>query len=1348
MSLKRIYYTAVIFVFILVICTGCNNGIFNIKKPKSEPYVLRSFRDIPGVTAKEIADIEALKSAEKVFSLGVLSSTEAFIRPNGSYSGFNTLLARHLSDLFSIPFLLEVYSWDELLNGINNLEIDFLSAPAPEGQGYLTASLITERAVSVYVKEGGADIRTTNDLNGLEIGFIKGSLTEQLIRNIFHNLTFKTVLADNIKQAAGMLLEGEVDAVIASIPSEYDFNNYGKIIRLNILPFVYSPVCLVTANPRFEPVISVLNKYLETDGIDTLHNLYTHGENEYVQFLFESSLTPEETAYIDDLKNRRAKVPVAMESDNYPLCFYDATQEKFQGVAPDILKEISLMSGIEFENITDKNTQLSEIQNMVKSGQAALDAEMIFTSSRSEEFLWPDSPYFISNYVFLSKADYPDLKVYQVSRATVGYVNETAASEIYFQIAPNSSNHKSYSSRNEALDALEKDEIDLYITTDNILLYQTHFREKAGYKINISFDNSTGGSFLGLNKNEVILCSIINKAQNNINMEKIATSWTNRVYDYSKKAASERLIYMSIFAAILIIFLVFQIRLLLKNKKMIVKINRQNRLLNTVSHVSSILLEPAENQQADIDHFDETIRIAMCVMAEAVGVDRICIWINNSDDYGVLFSLWYEWEHGSFKSRKKSGCLAPDIDLKDHPDWNNTLTKGNCINSLVSDMVEADQTILLYRNIVSLLVVPVFLHDRFWGFVGFDHCNKKWLFKESELLILRSASRMMANTVIRNDMTEQLETAKEQAEKSNISKSIFLSHMSHEIRTPMNAILGIAEIQLQKENYTSDVGEAFEKIYESGDLLLNIINDILDLSKIESGKLEIMSVKYDLPSLINDTTQINRLRYDSKPIEFILQIDENLPLELYGDELRIKQILNNILSNAFKYTEEGKIEFSISVESDGGEDVTLVISVSDTGQGMTEEQIERLFEEYTRFNLDVNRTIIGAGLGMNITKRLVNLMNGGISVKSVPGSGSVFSVNIPQKRAGSEVCGKILVERLKKFNFQSNAILKKIQFLREYMPYGSVLIVDDVESNIYVAKGMMVSYGLNIDTASSGFEAIDKIKNGKSYDIIFMDHMMPKMDGIEAVKIIRSMGYTLPIVALTANALIGRATMFLQNGFDSFLSKPIDSRELNQILNDFIRSRKPPEVVEEARKIPAEKRMLPESVSSNSDIEKFFLHDAEKTVHELENINYDNDIDLYITSVHGIKSALANIGETGLSSAASMLEEAGNKRDTDLILNETPAFINALKSVIIKVKHTEEKKENLSEEDIVYLKEKLEIIKSACKNFEKNTAKAALYDLKKKIWSGKINNLLSNITFHILHSEFDEIDELIEKFNG
>jgi len=605
--------------------------------------------------------------------------------------------------------------------------------------------------------------------------------------------------------------------------------------------------------------------------------------------------------------------------------------------------------------------------------------------------------------------------------------------------------------------------------------------------------------------------------------------------------------------------------------------------------------------------------------------------------------------------------------------------------------------------------------------------------------------------------------AKMNSDMKTQQKSIFLATMSHEIRTPLNAILGMTEIQMQDTSHPPSTSEAFMKIKNSGNLLLNIINDILDLSKIEASKLELIPVKYDVSSLINDIIQLNYIRYESKPVEFKVEVDENIPSELVGDELRIKQILNNLLSNAFKYTDSGEITFSVNAECvgrGGAVIVTLVFQVTDTGQGMTPEQISKLFDEYTRFDLKANRTSEGAGLGMTITRNLVDLMYGKIIVKSDVGKGTSVTVRLPQKTDGvgiRGIIGRETADNLQRYR-QGNAIkLKKSQITHEYMPYGHILIVDDVETNLYVAKGLMAPYGLQIDLATSGFEAIEKVKSNTAYDVIFMDHMMPKMDGIETTKQLRKMGYTFPIVALTANAITGQAEMFLKNGFDDFISKPIDIRQLNVSLNKFIRNKQSSEVIEAAHK---EKEKMDLKAGRNSghqqidpQLAEIFARDAKKAVKSIKSsienhINGKNDLQTYIINIHAMKSALANIGEKGLSSAAFRLEQAGREKDINVILTETNDFLDKLNLVVNEIEPDNEDDESIedTEESLILLNDKLMIIKNACMALDKKTAKDVLNELRKNQWSHKTRELLNLISEHLLHSEFEEASALVEKY--
>ena len=337
--------------------------------------------------------------------------------------------------------------------------------------------------------------------------------------------------------------------------------------------------------------------------------------------------------------------------------------------------------------------------------------------------------------------------------------------------------------------------------------------------------------------------------------------------------------------------------------------------------------------------------------------------------------------------------------------------------------------------------------------------------------------------------------------------------------------------------------------------------------------------------------------------------------------------------------------------------------------------------------------------------------------------------------------------------------MRRVQVTRDPMPYGSVLIVDDVETNIYVAKGLMTPYGLKIDSADSGFSAIEKIKNGNVYDIVFMDHMMPQMDGIETTQKIRAMGYAHPIVALTANAVTGQAEIFLGNGFNDFISKPIDVRQLNTVLNKLIRDKKPHDVVENARRQAEEQKKnasAPEKEHAQAidpHFAEIFCRDAKKSIAVLDEIiskggEYsEEDLRTYVIHVHGMKSALANIGNMSLSAVALKLEQSGRDGHRDVIESQSPAFLSSLRSFMEQIEPVEEKATvDTADEDREHLFKMLQSVIESCNEFDETSADKVISELRKQSWSQQTSELLGRIAAHLLHSDFDEITAEIEAF--
>jgi len=409
------------------------------------------------------------------------------------------------------------------------------------------------------------------------------------------------------------------------------------------------------------------------------------------------------------------------------------------------------------------------------------------------------------------------------------------------------------------------------------------------------------------------------------------------------------------------------------------------------------------------------------------------------------------------------------------------------------------------------------------------------------------------------ELLQELDSQNHEEMKHKISKAKtdFLIKIGQEVRFPLNTIMGFNDLILSKKNLDQDILESASKIHNSCTSILSMVDDILDFSKIECGKLDLVPIDYELAHLINSVISSNIVNMEFKSIKFNLDIDANLPSCLTGDEARMKQVFCKILSNAFKYTRSGAIEWRIAFEREGDE-IWLISRIKDTGIGIKKEQLEKLFSGSSDL---VGSRIDGMRLGLAITKEIVDKMGGTIEVESEYGSGSVFTVKIKQKVSSETPIDEKVISNLKVLNScYISKEEKRVKPVYNQMPYAHVLVVDDMALNLEVALNLIRPYGMHVDAAPSGKIAVAKIMNQSTkYSAIFMDYMMPEMDGMEAVKKIRALNSdyakNVPIIALTANAMAGSEKLFLESGFNDFLIKPIDIMKLDAVLNKWVRDK-------------------------------------------------------------------------------------------------------------------------------------------------------------------------------------------------
>ena len=1249
-----------------------------------------SFLDIPGVTDEEIAAVEALREQRDYFVYGVLESTEAFLNITGETKGFAAQFCDWLDELFGIPFRIDFYEWGDLLDALASGEVDFtgeLTATDERRKIYYMTDAIAQRSVKYMRISDSVPIREIAEMRPLRYAFLEGTTTVDLVCDQL-TYAYEPILLESYEEVYNLLSSGQIDAFFDESTAEAVFDVYGDVVAAEFFPLIYGPVSLTTQKASCEPIISIIQKALDTDGIRYLTELYNIGQDDYLEHKLHMRFRSDELIYL----KHHPVVPFAAEYDNYPVSFYNTREKEWQGIVFDILYKVEELTGLKFEVVNTPDTEFPELVKMLERGDASMISELIHSDDREGQFLWPETSILTDYYALVSKSDFHNLLINEVMYVKVGIAKDTVHSEIFKTWFPNHKNTVEYESMSEAFDALERGDVDLVMTSQNQLLLLTNFQERPGFKANIVFDTSFESTF-GFNKNETTLCSIVNKALELIDTKNISSQWTRKTYDYREKVTRERLPWLIGAVSMLLLVLVLLFALFQKTRHEGIRLenlvrdrtadlDKQHMLMFMVNDSAALLLE------SDTGDYSNAMTRGMEMIARCVEVDRVQIWRNQTREDGKIECVQIcKWARND---DNEEGRWPKFTFSEDMPNWEVLLSVGKSINGLVDNFPYEERSHLASLNIKSVLAIPIFLKGEFWGFVSFEDHNRERVFPDEEMYILRSWGMLAISAIQRDEMTNDIqraltkleavmnnykgviwsvnkdgiittfngkylkvigiepsflegkplelaklknrhfdiidgvnrtfggepqdwesnidggifhsyttpmydndgnligvvgstddvtevvnlrrdmEVAVEAAQAANQAKSTFLANMSHEIRTPMNAITGMITIgksatDIERKDY------CFRKIEDASHHLLGVINDILDMSKIEANKFELSLEVFNFEKMLQRVVNVTKFRMDEKQQKFTVHIDRSIPDFIISDDQRLAQVITNLIGNAVKFTpERGSIRVDTQLLSIEDNMCKIKISIKDSGIGISPEQQTRLFKSFQQAESSTTRKFGGTGLGLAISKSIVEMMGGEIWVESELGQGATFAFT---------VCAE-LGEQKENIRASKRILIDDVR----------ILVADDEPDVLSYFKDIVQGFGISCDTALSGEKAIELVKQNGAYNIYFIDWLMPEMNGIELARELKSEELNpegdAAVVIISSTEWSEIADSAKAAGVDKFLAKPIFPSSIFDIINEILGLARHEEDAEQGAVDTFEGRcvLLAEDMEINSEI--------------------------------------------------------------------------------------------------------------------------------------------------------------------
>jgi PAS domain S-box-containing protein len=1157
---------------------------FPAKPGGGKPF--SDYREIPGVTGEDIAAIEELRReyADSGLVFGIIEGMEGFYAQDGEVKGFAARICGYMAELFGLSIKTAVFDWGGLLAGLEAGKVHFCNDLTPtekRREKYFMTGAVTNRAIVYFRLEGGEPLAAIFAKRPLRYGFLDGATAYERVRKQSPD-AFEPVFFAGCATARDSLKSGKIDAFFEESRAKALFDGYGGITSSVFLPLIYEPTALATQTRELAPIIAVMEKFLENGGLQYFGALYNDGLRDYNAHRLFQLLTDEERGYL----NGHPAIHYAAERDNYPISFYNASKKQWQGIAPDILREVEALTGIDFRVANGEKADFGELVKMLRDGKASLITELPRTTDgRGGRFIRPKTPLLMNKYALVSKLDSRNISINEALGIKVGVHAGTVYEELFRQWFPEHPSVTAYGSVNQLYDALERGDVDMAMSSQNQVLAVTNYMERPGYKINVLFDYAAESS-IGFNKDERILCSIVDKALNLIDIPRIADPWLYKAYDYRVKILQSRQPFLISLSALLVC--VIALILIMQGRK----------------RSAEKLLEALVEERTAKLHYQNKI-------LEAV----------TGNYKGVIWSIDLEGTVTMFNGRY---LKTLDIDQAD------------LIGQKIEYALEKHMLTGIVDDTQKLLS---------GGLLEWMNEIDGSTYLTNTMPIRDAAENVVGVAGTTDDITEivrltgELEIALEDAKAASRAKSVFLANMSHEIRTPMNSVIGFSELALD-----CDIAEEpkayIRKIMENSKGLLQIINDVLDVSKIEAGKMTLESIPFDIHEVFAMCRTATAPKAQEKGLQLHFYAEPFIGKKLVGDPTKLRQIFINLISNAVKFTNIGIVKVSGILLETTPDAIAMRFEVKDSGIGMTAEELKRVMEPFSQADHSTTRKYGGTGLGLSIVKNMVELMGGELLVESTPGIGSRFCFDLKFATVDVEEDAEAAAspdDDLEKPNLE-----------------GEVLACEDNRMNQEVIRKHLERVGLQVAIAENGKVGVDLVKGrldggARQFDLIFMDINMPEMDGLEAATRIAALGVKTPVVAMTANVMSSDKELYEQSNMFECVGKPFTSQELWRCL---LKHLKPAGAGHgKGGEQPYEDNLMRE-------VRTIFVNDNQNTFAEFEAAVSAGDIHKANRIAHTLKSNAGTIGKPALQAAATEAEAQLKNGENNL----TPECVNNLKA--------------------------------------------------------------------------------------